>query len=136
MVEFIQSEVKKIMTNCIERHAKKVGLDKTNVQLVLKLKDVNNVGYVIYENYQPKEEVSFMGVLGVKIDFKGYSLIAPPFIRKSLHRFCESESIKVENIRVMCLLTDDIQMYLYNSADFIKQITLEDLFNSEDAETE
>lgn len=137
MVEFIQKEVKKIMTSCIERNAKKSGLQRTEVQLALKLKDADNVGYVIYEKYQPKEEVEFTtGVLGVRIDFKGYSLIAPPFIRKSLHRFCESESIGIGAIRVMCLLTDDIQLYLYNNAEFVKQISLEDLFNSEDVEEE
>ena len=135
MVEIIVKEVKKIMTDCIERYAKQGGLQRTEVQLVLKLKDADNVGYVIYEKYQPKEEIDFVrGVLGVRIDFKGRSLFAPPFIRKSLYRFCESYSIAIGSVRVMCLIADDIQLYLYNNAEFIKQITLEDLFNSEDVE--
>ena len=104
MIDFIQSETKKIMYNCIKKYAEKEKKDISDVQLVLGL-DENGNTYTLCEQYQPKIQLDILGVLGVRIDFLGYSRLAPPFILKSLVRFSEGYNYPLENSKVMCIPT-------------------------------
>lgn len=139
MIDFIQSETKKIMYKCCLRHAetKKIGIE--NVQLILGLNEDGNT-YTVCENYDPKVELDIMGVLGVKIDFLGYSRLAPPFILKSLIRFSEMYQIPFENSKVMCTPTQtekgkpDVLLFVYNGNKYVDEITFADLFREEDLE--
>jgi hypothetical protein len=88
MIDLIQSEFRKIVLKCINRYAKDNTLNPDNVQLMLGLNEEGNT-YQIMVNYAKKEDFSIMQVLGVRVDFLGYSKIAPPFILKSLVRFAE-----------------------------------------------
>ncbi|MDX7825487.1 hypothetical protein SJT38_20800, partial [Aeromonas caviae] len=73
-------------------------------------------------------------VLGVRIDFKGYSKIAPPFIAKSLARFAIKHKIGIGDVKVMCLGSrdgkkTDVQLFLYEGMTrYIETITWSDLF--------
>jgi len=139
MIDFIQGKTKEIMYNCMERYAGKHKKDISTVQLVLGL-DENGNTYTVCENYQPKESLDFNGVLGVKIDFLGYSRIAPPFILKSLIRFSEKYDFPLENSKVMCLPTKneknkpDVLLFVYNAMTYVEAITFSDLFREEDFE--
>ena len=84
MIEFIQSETKKIMYKCCERYAAKMHTAIDKVQLVLGLDEDGENTYLMCVDYAPKENFDIMQVLGVRIDFLGYSKMAPPFIMKSL----------------------------------------------------
>jgi hypothetical protein len=55
---------------------------------MLGLKEDENT-YQIMVDYAKVEDYSIMQVLGVRVDFLGYSKIAPPFILKSLVRFAK-----------------------------------------------
>ena len=139
MIEFIQSETKKIMYNCIKRYAEKKKKDISDVQLVLGL-DENGNTYTLCEQYQPKQELDILGVLGVRIDFLGYSRLAPPFILKSLVRFSEGYNYPIENSKVMCIPTTnekgkpDVLLFVYNNNAYVDTITFADLFREEDFE--
>ena len=61
MIDFIQSETKKIMYNCIKKYAEKEKKDISDVQLVLGL-DENGNTYTLCEQYQPKIELSLIHI--------------------------------------------------------------------------
>lgn len=139
MIDIIAGETKKIMYNCIKRYAEKERKDISEVQLVLGLNEEGNT-YTICHQYKPILSLDIMEVLGVRIDFLGYSRLAPPFILKSLVRFAEVYKFSVENSKVMCVPTTneknkpDVLLYLYNNNDYVATITFSDLFREEDFE--
>lgn len=139
MIDFIQGETKKIMYNCMKRYADSEKKDISTIQLVLGLNEEGNT-YTLCETYQPKQELDILGVLGVKIDFLGYSRLAPPFILKSLIRFSEAYKYPLENSKVMCVPTTneknkpDVLLFVYNNNQYVSTITFADLFREEDFE--
>ncbi len=139
MIDFIQSETKRLMYKCCKRHSEKAKIELDNIQLVLGL-DVEGNTYTICENYQPKVSLDIMGVLGVPVDFLGYSRLAPPFILKSLVRFSENYNIPIQNSKVMCIPTKnekgkpDVLLFVYNGNSYVDTITFADLFREEDFE--
>lgn len=139
MIDFIQSETKKVMYKCCERHGKKYQTATDNVQLILGL-DENGNTYTMCENYEPKEHLDILGVLGVRIDFLGYSHLAPPFILKSLVRFSEKYSIGIDKVKVMCIPSinekgkPDVLLFVYNDNAYVETISFAELFREEDFE--
>jgi hypothetical protein len=137
MIDFIQSETKKMMYKCCERYAKEKGLAVDSVQLILGLNESGNT-YTMCENYAKKEKYDIMQVLGVKIDFLGYSQLAPPFILKSLIRFSEEYNIRLDKISVMCVPSknergkNDILLFIYNGEEYFSTITFDELFREQD----
>lgn len=139
MIDFIIRESKKIMYDCCERHSKQKGLKVENVQLILGLDEKGNNTYTICENYVAKVDMTFLNVLGVPIDFRGYSLIAPQFIQKALVNFAiKNECESYNQIKVMCipekidLKKYNVRLFLYKGKDFIEEIEFSDLFRAED----
>jgi hypothetical protein len=140
MIDLIQSEFRKIVLKCINRYAKDNTLNPDNVQLMLGLNEEGNT-YQIMVDYAKKEDFSIMQVLGVRVDFLGYSKIAPPFILKSLVRFAErlkkSEELEID-VEVMCVKDvnekgkEIINLFLYKGGQYVETIEFEDLFNEED----
>jgi hypothetical protein len=127
------------MYKCCERYSKEKGLNVESVQLVLGLNEEGNT-YTMCESYVKKESYDIMQVLGVTIDFLGYSRLAPPFIVKSLIRFSEQHKIELDKVLVMCVPTknekgkNDILLFLYNGNDYVETITFSDLFSELDVE--
>ena len=139
MIDFIQSETKKMMYKCCERYAREKGLNVEGVQLILGL-DENGNTYTICEDYVRKVNYDIMQVLGFKIDFLGYSKLAPPFILKSLVRFSEEHKISLDKTLVMCVPTknekgkNDVLLFVYNGNQYVETIDFDDLFREEDFE--
>lgn len=127
------------MYDCIKRYAVEHKKDIEEIQLVLGLNESGNT-YTICDKYQKVKEYNFLEVLGVKIDFLGYSQIAPPFILKSLIRFSETHNFPLENSKVMCIPTTneknkpDVLLFVYNNHTYVDTITFSDLFREEDIE--
>jgi hypothetical protein len=134
MIDFILEKFTEITSNCLEKRAKEYETKKINMQLVFKLNKDEEVEYLIYKDYQPKKNISFLEVLGVKLDFKGYSLFVPKFIKGALGRFCEEFDIDKEKVRVLLNFNanNELLIFLYNNNEFVKQVELESLFDGED----
>jgi hypothetical protein len=135
MIGIIKEKFTSIATKCVTRYAKEEGTMRDKIQLVFKLsEDGSEAEYVLYKDYKPLKKITFMQVLGVKIDMMGYSLYVPKFIRGSLVRFCETFEIEQKNVRVVLSIqeNEDVFMYLYNSGTFLREVELESLFNPED----
>jgi hypothetical protein len=131
MIDFILSEFEKITFKACEKYASSLGEQTKNVQLVLGLNDETEVIYSLCRNYNPEKKVSFMEILGVRIDFKGYSMIVPPFIQKTLLRYAEEHSAKPKDVCVMIIPKDDKKttMWLYVNSQPKSQIEMENLFS-------
>jgi hypothetical protein len=134
MIEFISEKFSSIAIKCLERNAKEFKVGKKEVQLIFKLNTSNEVDYLIAKQYEPQKVLSFLEVLGVKLDFKGYSLFVPKFIKGALTRFCDEHKIEKSKVGVLisCSDKDELIMWLYGGNKAIKQVTLESLFDTED----
>ena len=146
MIDFIKGKTKELMFKCCEKYAAKQGIEVDGVQLILGLNEEGNT-YTMCVDYVRKEEYTIMQVLDVKIDFLGYSQLAPPFILKSLVRFSKQYNIDLDKINVMCVpvkkmcvkkygtwlevsdeefeasknkkIKNDIRLFLYNDNDYV-----------------
>jgi len=149
MIDFIQNESKKIIFNCLERESKKRQISLKKLILCFSL---NEEGVVQYDLLLNKENngknfieklanYTINEVLGVRIDFKGYGLIAPPFIQKALLRFSREKQIQYDKLNVFCFgiydknAKPDVALFLYEGFNYKDSIQLTDLFNENDAIT-
>lgn len=163
MIDVIASKTKDIMFKCCEKYAAKNKLSIDDVQLNLALELIETEDgvrfadtYFMCQDYQKKEEYDIMKVLGVMIDFVGYSKIAPPFIVKSLIRYSEEYNILFQDVSIMCVPStyvnekgkkkSNVSLYLYNGKNYVATpdkdengneengISFADLFRAEDFE--
>jgi hypothetical protein len=133
MVEMILGKFTDITLKCIERNAEDFSVDKKDVRLVFRLNKDDEVEYWITKFYKPEKKLSFLGVLGVKLDFKGYSLFVPKFIQGALTRFCVEDNIERKNVYVVLSNVDDkLVMGLQDGRKEIRKIDLKSLFNADD----
>jgi hypothetical protein len=134
MVDFINEQFTSIVKKCLEKNSKELKVPTQNLSLVFKLDNDGEVEYRIYKNYAFEKVLTFMQVLGVKIDLKGYSLFVPNFIEGSLNRISEQENIPKSDINIIVFFHEgkDMRMMVYNKTIFVKYITLESLFDSKD----
>ena len=134
MVEFISGKFENIVRKCLEKNAKDFQVDKKEVQLSLKLSEDENVEYSISKMYKKQKNITFLEVLDVRLDFKGYSLFVPKFIVNSLKRISEENIININDLSVMMFTTENntLNLYVYDGFKPIKPIHLSSLFNTDD----
>ena len=84
-MEFIIEQTNKIFSKAIHRYAKQKKADFVSV--VLSIGQDNEVVYRIGYDHVPEVFVTFLDVLGVKWDVKGYSIFVPNAIKKILNNF-------------------------------------------------
>lgn len=134
MIEAITGKFTEITSKCLEKQAKENDAIKKQMQLVFKLGIDGEVEYLIYKDFKPLKSMTFLQVLGVKIDLKGYSFFVPKFIKGALNRFSTEENIDKSNVRVVLNFNeyDDFFMWLYDNSTFKREVTLESLFDGSD----
>jgi len=135
MIDTILEKFTEIASKCTKKYAKENQTEQKNMQLVFKLSsDKQDSEYVIYKDYEPLKALTFLQVLCVPIDLKGYSLFVPKFIRGALTRFCDEFKIPSQNVRVLLNFDDkgEMFMFLYNGSEFIKEVELMSLFDTKD----
>jgi hypothetical protein len=134
MIDTIMAKFSEKVFNACERHAGKLGLNIKDVQLVLSLTPEQEVKYALYQHYAHPEVVTFNQVLGVKMDFKGYGFIVPPFIKDKLLEFAAVHKVGPEKVSAMLLPADiekrEIITWLYIDGTAIEQIILQDLIET------
>jgi len=127
--EFIVSETSKCFTKGIKRYVDNYDCGMHDVSLLLYLKDEHQVGYQMYVTGDFKEEVTIKDILGVKwIDRSGFSMIAPPYIKKILEDL--SEEMKSNKVDITVYLNedgDDVRFFLYESGKLQKEVFLNEL---------
>jgi hypothetical protein len=131
MIDFISAEFTKICKKAIEKFSNDLQKPKEDVAITFNLNQNGEVIYRLLKDFKFEKEVTFLEILGVRIDFKGYSMLVPPFIQKSLIGFCEEYKIEPSKVNVMVLLVQEkICLVLFNDTEQIKQIKLDDLLKT------
>lgn len=131
MIDFISAEFTKICQKAIERFSNDLQKPKEDVVITFNLNENGDVIYRLLKDFKFEKEVTFMEILGVRIDFKGYSMLVPPFIQKSLIGFCQEYSIEPSKVNVMALLVQEkVCLVLFNDTEQVKQIQLHDLLKT------
>jgi hypothetical protein len=131
MIDFILAEFTKICKNAIERFSNDLQKPKEDVVITFNLDENNDVSYRLLKDFKFEKQLTFMEILNVRIDFKGYSMLVPPFIQKSLIGFCDEYKIQPSKVNVMVLLVQEkICLVLFNDTEQIKQIQLHDLLKT------
>lgn len=148
---FIPKETKRIIYEACDRYAKNKNLNFGSVQLSLGLKmkegseDEVDVTYSICENYRIKEHFTFLEVLGVRWDFKGYGNFAPAVIQNGLIRYAMELDIEPLDVKAVCLpfdeevenkrgklvINQDIKIFIYNKSQYLKQVSVKEFINLE-----
>lgn len=136
MEDFIISETTKTFNKAIKRFGKNEKINPMDVSLLLYLKDEDDdrkVGYKICHYHQPQSDTTIMEILGVMIDFKRFSIIVPPQIRKIIENF--EADYQSKNIEVCVYLDreedDEVIYFLYNDGALVKKFALQDVLKLE-----
>jgi hypothetical protein len=87
------------------------------------------VKYSLLKEYRPFKEVTFNQILNVKIDFRGYSMIVPPFIKDTINKYSEKLTTSAQNLFVMCVIKreNEIALFLYNDKKPVEEIILAEI---------
>ncbi len=129
MEDFIVSETTKIFSRGIKRYVEKHKVGIHDVSILLYLQNDDEVGYQIYVNGNYSENVTIKDILGVKMmDMKGYSVIAPPYIRKFLIDF--KNELKSNKVDVSVYLDEDgedVRFFLYDNGKLVREVFLNKL---------
>lgn len=129
MKDFIVNEFGKVISKACERFGKENNLDRMNMQIVFRMNEENELDYVVLKEYKEWKEVEFNEILGVKIDFKGYGIFVPKFIKDLLISFSESLDKQVQSLSIMSLVNNNGEVIncLYNKNTFVQQIDLQEI---------
>jgi hypothetical protein len=142
MVDFIAKEFGKISEKCIVKYAELTKSKAEEIQLVMSLDAKSENRYSVMKNYKkisvkdiegndtyPFTSISFLNVLGVKIDFKGYSLVAPPFIKQSIKNFADDLQCSPNQIFVWVIFDGEkTVLRLFKLGEYVKDINFDELF--------
>lgn len=130
MTDFIVDKFNEIVFKALERYGKENQVDVDQMQILFRLNEEEEVEYDLLKEYKKISSLTFNEIMNVKIDFRGYSLIVPPFIKQTLLTYSNEMETKVTELSVMCVATQltssRIALCLYNGRDFVKQIKLEE----------
>jgi hypothetical protein len=129
MMEIIVDKFNEIIYKACERYSKEEGLDGNKMQVLFSLDDEGEVKYSLLKEYRPFKEVTFNQILNVKIDFRGYSMIVPPFIKDTINKYSEKLTTSAQNLFVMCVIKreNEIALFLYNDKKPVEEIILAEI---------
>jgi hypothetical protein len=128
-MEIIVDKFNEIIYKACERYGKEEGLDRNKMQVLFSLDDEGEVKYSLLKEYRPFKEVTFNQILNVKIDFRGYSMIVPPFIKDTINKYSEKLTTSAQNLFVMCVIKreNEIALFLYNDKKPVEEIILAEI---------
>jgi hypothetical protein len=129
MLAFIVNTFNEIIYKACERYGSEEGVEASDIQVLFTLDDEGEVNYTLLKKYNPLKQVTFNQILNVRIDFKGYSQLVPPFIQKTLIEYGEKLETNPTQLMVMCVVKgkNNIGLFLYKDKKPIEEIILEDL---------
>jgi hypothetical protein len=127
MTDFIVDKFNEIVYNACERYGRENELSGDKMQILFRLNEEDDVEYDLLREYKKVKNLTFNEILNVKIDFRGYSMIVPSFIKQTLKSYSEQLETSPTNLSVMCVIAEKkVVLCLYKGFDFVKQISLEE----------
>jgi hypothetical protein len=128
MVDFIIEKFNEIVSKACTRYGQEQGVDATKIQVLFRLGADAEVEYYILKEYVELQKVTFNNILNVRIDFKGYSMIVPPFIQKVLVKYSEELKVEPNKMSVICISqpNNQVVLCLYSEKTFVKRVNIEE----------
>lgn len=130
------STIRKLLTQGLKKYSGKYGVTIDKIQLVIcmvQLADGSaDVGYWIYVNYEPKENVGFYEAVAEenkKIHFIAYDELTRNFILGKAQGYLVVDNIDPKNLFFIVYQTDEIMIRVMNGQEQIEQINLLQLFS-------
>lgn len=125
----IYQKTQGIMLKGIERYSGNYGVEPKDVQIHVSADSGNGVLYKMCQGWRPKEEVTFLQIMGKKMDLLGYEMLSTPFMRKSLEKFANEFDTPIEKVSVFLVNhKGSIALAVYSSTQCVKTLTLEKHF--------
>lgn len=128
MVDFIIEKFNEIVSKACTRYGQEQGVDASKIQVLFRLGADAEVEYYILKEYVELQKVTFNNILNVRIDFKGYSMIVPPFIQKVLVKYSEELKVEPNKMSVICISqpNNQVVLCLYSEKTFVKRVNIEE----------
>jgi hypothetical protein len=131
MKEFIINETVNIFTKAIAKYSALKDLEYTQCGIrisLIKLKDEDILQYTMLVNGIEAENVTLKQILGVKtIDFKGYTLLLPPYLIEILLEFILEFKTNVIEIGIFIDNKDELRFFVYENKLLRREIYLKDI---------
>lgn len=117
--------VSKIMSSGIERYSKEWSCDEASVQIQILSNGMGGIKYKMCQNWQPKQEVTFLEIMGKKFDLLGYEALSTPFMVKSLDKFSKDYETPALNISVfLAKRNEQIALAVFNGTKSTRSLSL------------
>lgn len=128
MVDFIIEKFNEIVSKACTRYGQEQGVDASEIQVLFRLGNEAEVEYNILLKYVQLHKVTFNNILNVRIDFKGYGMIVPPFIQKVLLKYAEQMKVEPNKMSVICVSqpNNQVVLCLYSEKTFVKKVNIEE----------
>lgn len=125
----IYEKTQGIMLKGIERYAGEYGVEPKDVQIHVMADSGDGVLYKMCQGWRPKEEVTFLQIMGKKMDLLGFEMLSTPFMRKSLDKFANEFDTDVKNVSVfLANHQGSVALAVYSSTQCVKTLTLKQHF--------
>lgn len=128
----IFEKTRDIMLKGINRYSEQYGTEKSNVQIRITADDSKEKGglkYTMCQDWQPKEDVTFLQIMGRKIDLLGYEYLSAPFMRKSVEKFAKDHDGTLENTSAfLSVYKDTIAVSVFKDTECVRSLLLEKHF--------
>lgn len=117
--------VSKIMSSGIDRYAEQYGCTNADVQIQILYNGMGGIAYKMCQNWQPKDEVTFLQIMGKKFDLLGYEALSAPFMLKSLNKFSADFDESTWNMSVfMAKHKEQIVLAVFNGKKSVRSLSL------------
>lgn len=129
MVNAIIGKFNEIVYRACERYAKEENVGTEGIQVLFSMDEQDDVKYQIAKNYAPIKDVTFNQILNVRIDFKGYGMIVPEFIKRTILMYADEYKTRPQELFVMAQpkTIKDVTLFMYEGKKYKEQIKLDEL---------
>jgi hypothetical protein len=126
----IFEKTRDIMLKGIGRHAQENGLQANQVQIrIVAAEAQGELKYTMCEEWQPKKDVTFLQIMGRKVDLLGYQYLSTPFMLKSIEKFAKDHEGTLENTSAfLSKYKDSIAVSVFKDTECVRSLTLEKHF--------
>lgn len=126
----IFEKTRDIMLKGINKYSQLYGVQTNQVQIhISALGEKEGLKYSMCQDWQPKEEVTFLQIMDRKIDLLGFEMLSTPFMHKSLLKFSKDHDCALENTSAfLSKHKDSVAISVFKDTECVRSLTLEKHF--------
>jgi hypothetical protein len=125
----IFEKTRDIMLKGINKYSQEYGTQTNQVQIQIVALGEEGLKYSMCQDWQPKEEVTFLQIMDRKIDLLGFEMLSTPFMRKSLVKFSKDHDGALENMSAfLSKHKDSVAISVFKDTECVRSLMLEKHF--------